>query len=199
MLAHVVLTNILSDYRPYYKVYPFGVDEYNTAIKTPERFEICNNLYDGLMPITAYSMFGRRYFSKEAKEALHSLMQLAVDDLKADAELDGLEAEPVSWYKAAMWAETFVQNKSIQIIAGYPNDMNEDSFLNKLYGNLNLNGTETLIKSTIAMHRYQRFVKLLDLSEEDLLTFDIGTQAKDNVLGCVLHDLKYLCTFKLLP
>lgn len=186
MLAHVVLRYIVTDFRPYYDVYPFGADEYNTVIKTPERFEICNNLFSGLMPITVSAMFSRQYFTKDAKQALHSLMQIALDDMGL-IDLDKIEG--LTFAQTSILA---IRSNSIQIIAGFPNNMIEDSFLDRLYGKLNLDASETLLKSVIAMDHYKSFIKM-GLTEEDITVFDLDSATRSK---CQLIDFKYLCKSK---
>lgn len=181
MLAYVVLIDILYDYRHLFEVYPFDNKEYKTAIKTPERFELCNRLLDKFMPIAVNAMFARRYLTKDSKEAVHKLMKIAIDDF----EFETNDSEP----------ELSSRIKRIQIFAGYPNDMIEDSFLNKLYEKLNLNGNETLFESFKAIFRYQKFINMLELSNDDWKTLKVDSETGGNVFSCKLVSYKYLCEF----
>lgn len=46
-------------YRQLYEVYTFSHKQFKAAIKTPQRFEICNGSLNSLIPIPARAMFAR--------------------------------------------------------------------------------------------------------------------------------------------
>lgn len=179
-LAYVILIDILYDYRHLFEVYPFDNKQFKTAIKTPERFELCNRLLDRFMPVAVNAMFSRKYLSRETKEAVGKLMKLAVDDL-----LSGITDEELS-------PEDQLKLKKTEIIAGYPDELIEDSFLDRVYEKLTLNGNETLLESFQAMYTHQKFFNLLQLSRNDSRTLKV-IRHKREVSNCYLISYKYLC------
>lgn len=182
LFAYVILFELLNDYRPLFEVYPFVSRILQTAIKTPERFEICNKLLIEVLPTAVTSIFARDFLSKTLTASVQELMKQAIDDLLlAIGNVTESTSEAIDFLK------------SIQIFAGYPNDLIEDSFLNKLYDKLNLDGSESLFVSYKETFRHQKFINMLDLSEDDQITLKISSQHDRNIYSCKLQHVKYLC------
>lgn len=162
------MSGILFDHRPLYQVYPFEHFAQKNAIKTPQRFEICNGLLNSFLKIPVQAMFARRYFSNETKAAAEKLMKIVVADAK------------------------IVSNTTFEIIAGYPNDMADDSFLDRVYGNLSLNGDETLLVSYQELELYQKMFEALKLSPQDEQTIKIENHKRKDTT-CSFIEPNYLC------
>lgn len=177
------MIDILYDYRHLFQVYAFDNKEYKKAIRTPQRFEICNRLLENFIPIPARAVFARRYFPVETKNAVEVIMKTAITDLIDEMIQNDLVFPPTN----------ITQMKTIQSFAGYPNDMIEDSFLDRIYGNLSLSGNETLFKTFLKLERYRKFIDFQDLTEEDYLTMKIGKEVGETIFGCKLIKLEYLC------
>ena len=124
------------------------------------------------MTFPAKALFARRYFPLSYKKAAESLMKAAVEFLN---EKYGRK------------------KKSIEFVAGYPSKLVEDSFLDKVYKNLELTGNETLFESYRELSKFQRFIKLIELTREELDAFRIAQSVGNNVFSCSLIKLKYLC------
>ena len=171
-LANIIFIEILYEYRNLFEVYPFNNKEFKTAKKTPQRFEICSRIIDSLLPFPAKALFARRYFPLSYKKSAEVLMKAAIDFLNRKYE------------------ET---KKSIEFVAGYPSKLGEDSFLDKVYKNLELTGNETLLESYRELSKFQRFIQLIELNREELDAFRIVQNVGNNVFSCSLVKLKYLC------
>lgn len=115
-------------------------------------------------------------------------MRLAVDELKVEIASNNI----TNWTLDE--AERF---NSIQLISGYPDNLIEDSFLERIYGKIILDGSETLFESFRAINRHQKSINFLTLSEDDQMTLAITNNDKTEAFACAVIDLKYLC--KLLP
>lgn len=172
MLANIIFIDILYDYRDLFEVYPFNNKQLKKAIKTPQRFEICNALVDSLLSLPARALFTRRYFPSNFKTAAENLMKSAFSFFSHKYE------------KA---------RKPINLIAGYPSDSIEDSFLDKIYQNLSLSGNESLVESYQQLWKFQRFIKFLELSRKDFETLKIALIDGDDIFSCPLIVQKHLC------
>lgn len=170
----MIFIEILYDYRNLFEVYPFNYKEFKIAVKTPQRFEICNSLVDALMQLPASALFTRRYFPVSFKQAAEDLMKSATDYL----------------LQVAKKSETV-----INLIAGYPTDAIEDFFLDKIYHNLSLIGNESLFRTFRELWKFQRFIQLVELDRKDYETHKIALTKGQNVFTCSMVNRKSLCKF----
>lgn len=177
------MIDILYDYRNLFQVYAFENKEYKTAIKTPQRFEVCNRLLEKYIPIPSRAIFARKYFSVDAKTKVEALMYTAVENYADKIVHDELIEETTK----------ITRIRGIKAFAGYPNDMIEDSFLDRIYVNLELTGNETLFETFRKLEIYRKFIDFMDFSDEDYLTMKIGNTVGDSSFGCKLLLLKYIC------
>lgn len=173
-LANIVFVEILYEYRNLFEVYPFNYKEFKTAIKTPQRFEICSGLVESLMSLPARALFARRYFPLHFKNTAEHLMESATHFL------------------SEQFPET---TKRLKFVAGVPSNALLDSFLDKVYENLTLNGNETLLVTFMKLSQFQRFLQLLELNNNELDTLKIVQQTGGNVFSCSVIKGKYLCKF----
>lgn len=173
-LANILFVEILYEYRNLFEIYPFNNKEFKVAIKTPQRFETCNNLVTSLMSLPAQALFSRMFFPVKFKSAAELLMKSASEFLYQQHE------------------ET-KQKNSIEYIAGYPRNAVEDAFLDKLYQNLTLNGNESLLESYRELWKFQRFIFLVELNRDEIDTLKIAQHVGKNIFSCSLIKQMFLC------
>lgn len=181
-----MMIDILYDFRHLFEVYPFSHKEYKKAIKTPQRFENCNTWLEGLIPLPPRALFARRYFPDKTRKAAKALMDSAIEDFKSyivDPVFDFRKIPDIKLDKI----------NGVEAVAGYPNDMIEDAFLDRIYEKLDLNGNETLFETFRELKSFYIFFKMIDLSPQDLLTVKIGSRKGGHVFACSLISFKYLC------
>lgn len=182
----MILFNVIHEYRSLFEVYPNVNSHFGQNLKTPERFEICNELLYKSTPISVNAMFAHQFVTKDSREAALKLMKHAVDYFKSVVE----NSNKTKW-----------SLDSLELYAGYPNDMIDDSFLNQIYGNLKLNGNETLLESFQELIRHQKFIKLQTLSQDEFKTLEVGSQTPnligEKIYNCKLTDDRFLCKFSL--
>lgn len=155
-------------------MYPFNYKEFKRAIKTPQRFEICSDMVDSLMSLPAKVLFARRYFPMHFKTAAELLMESATH------------------FMNEQFPETI---KRLVFVAGLPSVALLDSFLDRIYENLTLNGNETLLETVTELSKFQRFLQLLELNNNELDTLKIVQHINENVFSCSVVKDKYLCKF----
>lgn len=83
--------------------------------------------------------------------------------------------------------------RATKSFAGYPNNMTDDAFLDRIYTNLDLTGNETLFETFQKLEIYRKFIDFMDLSDEDYLTMKIGRAVSDDPFSCKILMLKYIC------
>lgn len=178
------MIDILYDYRDLFQVYGFAHKKYKTAIKTPQRFEICNLLLEKLIPVPSRAIFAQRYISDEAKKAAEVIMNIAIaSHLDEIVRLNNTTPEYVSKIMA------------LKAIAGYPMNMTDDSFLDRIYANLTLNGNETLFETYRKLVQHQKFIDYMKHSSEDYLTLTIGKTSVESAFSCTFATTEILCLY----
>lgn len=171
-MANIIFIEILYEYRNLFEVYPFDNKEFKIAKKTPQRFEICNSMIDALLKLPAEAVFSRRYFPPSFKQSAESLMKSSFKFFNEKHR---------------------VLNKSLEFIAGYPSDLIEDSFLTKVYENLDLTGNETLFESFQELQKFKRFILLIDINRDELDVIKIVEKFGEDVFSCTVYKLKFVC------
>lgn len=171
-LANIIFIEILYGYRNLIEVYPFNHKQYKQAIKTPQRFEICNGLVDSYMPLPAKALFSRRFFPKSFKASAEELMKAAASFINEKYNMS---------------------RKPVEFIAGYPSDSIDDSFLNKIYQNLPLLGNESLLETYRELSKFQNFIDLVELERKDFETLKILKTVGQNTFSCSMIRQKVLC------
>lgn len=83
----------------------------------------------------------------------------------------------------------------INLIAGYSTDAIEDFFLDKIYHNLSLKGSESLFRTFRELWKFQRFIQLVELDRKDYETHKIALTKGQNVFTCSMVNRKSLCKF----
>ena len=128
------------------------------------------------MSLPAQALFSRKFFPDKFKKAAELLMKSASEFLYQQHR------------------ET-KQKSSIEYIAGYPRNAIEDSFLDKLYQNLTLNGNESLLESYRELWKFQRFIVLVELDRDEIDTLKIAQHVGENIFSCSVLKHNFLCKF----
>lgn len=173
----MLLIELLYEYRNFFQVYAFNFKEFRVATRVPQRFETCNNLVVSLIKLPATAIFARKYFLKNFKTSAEILM------LSATKFLQELHESGSS------------VNETFEHIAGYPTELIENSFLDKLYQNLTLQGNESLVESYQQMYKFNKFIQLLELDREELKILKTAQHVGENAFSCSLIKQKLLCKF----
>lgn len=71
--------------------------------------------------------------------------------------------------------------------------MTNYSFLEHLYQHLPLNGSDSLFVTFNELSLYQKFIEMIELTDEEYFAFEVGLLTPGNIFGCRIVWFKYFC------
>lgn len=149
IMSDVMMLGYMFGFQHMYVVYPFTrLDSFKRGTrKDYQRFEQCINHLESYFSPGLLGVYATKFYKKETQEAAESLIKEAVSDVGAEiSKADDLDED--------IKADAISRLQNVFIVAGYPEEITNAAKIEEMYRDIDLNGHDNILKTTISMIKY---------------------------------------------